>query len=159
MNDLLFRDDNQLYFIELSKEVYMQMLQYCDQASPNETGGILIGRYSSDLKTAYIMQITPAPEDSKQMTDQFYRGVNGLQAILDVAWDEGQHYLGEWHSRPNGSSFPSEIDKKQMIDLSHNKQLKCPEPILVVVGRNKNIWDLSIHLYTNDQEIGVKVYE
>lgn len=147
---------NLIYFIELSKEAYMQMLQYCDQAAPDETGGILIGKYSSDCKTAHIMQITPAPECSKQTKCQFHRSSNGLKEILDAAWDEGQYYLGEWHSRPTGSSFPSEIDKKQMIDLSHNKQLKCPEPILVVVGGNKDTWDLSVHLYVNDQEIGVK---
>lgn len=159
MSNLLFQDNDQLYSIKFSENAYIQMLQHCNESTPYETGGILIGNYSFDQRTANIMQITSAPKNSKRSMSRFHRSSNGLREILDAAWNQGQYYLGEWHYHPNGSSLPSSIDKKQMIDLSHAKQLKCPEPILVVVGRSKNIWNISVRLYVNDQEIVMKIYE
>ena len=76
-----------------------------------------------------------------------------MKKVLDRAWKQGQYYLGEWHYHPYALSFPSSADKKQMMDLSQNKQLNCPEPILVIIGGHKGNWNISVRLYVNHQEI------
>lgn len=83
----------------------------------------------------------------------FYRGIDGLKRILDLAWDQGQYYLGEWHYHPNASSAPSNIDKNQMIVLSQDQKLKCPEPILIIVGGYQDSWNINARLFVNKQEI------
>ena len=68
-------------------------------------------------------------------------------------WNQGQYYLGEWHYHPNASSLPSGIDNKQMIKLSRDKKLNCPEPILIIIGGYKDNWSINARLYVNSEEI------
>ena len=65
MDNLLFQDNSRIYYINLSREAYEQMLLYCNESNPYETGGILIGNYSLDQTTANILQITPPPKKLK----------------------------------------------------------------------------------------------
>ena len=76
-----------------------------------------------------------------------------MKKILDLAWDQGQYYLGEWHYHPNVSSTPSKTDKKQMIILSQDSKLKCPEPILIIVGGYQDHWNVNARVFANNQEI------
>ena len=68
-------------------------------------------------------------------------------------WNQGRYYLGEWHYHPNTSSLPSGIDNNQMIKLSRDKKLNCPEPILIIIGGYKDNWSINARLYVNSQEI------
>lgn len=153
MDNLFFQDVNQLYSIKLEKNVYEQILYYCAISNPYETGGILIGNYSSNQVTANILQTTPPPKNSRHAKHSFHRSSRGLKKILDTAWNQGQYYLGEWHYHPNASSIPSNIDRNQMIVLSRDKKLKCPEPILIIIGGYKGNWNINVRLYVSGQEI------
>lgn len=153
MDNLFFQDNSRLYSINLSKEAYKQMLCYCNKANPYETGGVLIGNYSSNQAVANILQITPPPKNSKHAKCNFHRGSSGLKKVLDEVWKQGQYYLGEWHYHPNASSLPSSLDRSQMIRLSQDKRLNCPEPILIIIGGSKDNWNLNVRLYVNNQEI------
>lgn len=153
MDNLFFQDKNRIYKINLKKEAYEQMLYYCNESNPYETGGILIGNYSLDQTTANILQITPPPKNSKHSKCKFHRSSSGLKKILDATWNQGQYYLGEWHYHPNSLSFPSSTDKTQMMSFSQNKQLNCPEPILIIIGGYKDNWNINVRLYVNSQEI------
>lgn len=153
MNNLFFQDKNQIYTIKLKKEVYEQMIFYCNKANLYETGGILIGNYSLKQTTANILQITSPPKNSKYKKCKFHRSSIGLKKILDDAWNQGKYYLGEWHYHPYSSSIPSDVDKKQMIALSQDQKLKCPEPILIIIGGHKENMNISVRLYVNKQEI------
>ena len=153
MNNLFFEDKEQLYGVKLDAMVYEQMLNYCAISNPYETGGILIGSYSSNQVIANILQITPPTKNSKHSKSTFYRGAVGLKKILDLAWVQGQYYLGEWHYHPNALSLPSDTDKKQMIMLSQDQKLKCPEPILIIIGGCQVDWTISARLFVNKQEV------
>lgn len=153
MDKMLFQDENKIYTITISKNVYEEMLCHCDKANPYETGGILIGNYSDDQTTANIIQITSVPKKSKHFKYNFYRSSKGLKEVLDLLWDKGQYYLGEWHYHPNSSAEPSNVDKKQMLKLSQDKKLNCPEPILVIIGGNNVGWEKSVRIYVNNKEL------
>jgi integrative and conjugative element protein (TIGR02256 family) len=129
------------------------MLIHCAISNPFETGGILIGNYTPNQLTAHILQITLPPKNSRLSKRAFYRGINGLKGGLDSAWNKGQYYLGEWHYHPNSSAMPSNIDKNQMIGLSQDPKLKCPEPILVIIGGYPDHWSVSARIFVKKQEI------
>ena len=150
MDNLFFQDTNQSFSINIEKKAYEQMLHYCVISNPYETGGILIGNYSSNQATANILQITPPPKNSRHAKYNFWRSSRGLKGTLDTAWKDGQYYLGEWHYHPNAPADPSNTDIKQMITLSNNKKLKCPEPILIIIGGNSNNWKISISVFSNN---------
>lgn len=153
MDKLLFQDQNQLYNVMLDTMAYEQMLFYCAQSNPFETGGILIGNYSLDKVMANVLKITLSPKSSKLSKFSFHRGIFGLKKTLDLAWNDGQYYLGEWHYHPNSLPSPSNMDKNQMIVLSQEQQLKCPEPILIIIGGCKDDWKIDVRVFVNKQEI------
>ena len=138
-----------------------QELEYihslCMNSYPYETGGILIGRYSDDLKWAEITTITGAPAESKQTLCSFVRSTRGIITKLKRAWQKQQYYLGEWHYHPNASPKPSALDLKTMVNLSKDEDLGCPEPILLVIGGSSSNWLQYIGVYVKEQEI--ELYE
>ena len=40
-----------------------------------------------------------------------------------------------------------------MIVLSQDQKLKCPEPILIIVGGYQDNWNINARLFVNKQEI------
>lgn len=102
-----------------------------------ETGGILVGSYSEAQDTAVITRVTGPPRDSRAGRSFFERGTRGLQALLDRLWrGEPEYYLGEWHFHPGAEAEPSDDDRKQMRSFATCDALRCPEPVLLIVGGN-----------------------
>lgn len=155
MGKLIYVSDNREYAVEIDSNVLNDIFLECKKSSDYETGGILIGNYSDDMRNAVIRSISKAPIDSRSGKASFKRGIKGLIDILNKKWDEsGEYYLGEWHFHPNNSSQPSGTDVRQMKELSRNKRLKCPEPVLLIIGGNNMLgWDTSLHVFQNNTVI------
>lgn len=149
MTDLHFVSPDKLFEVNLRQELYSQMQQYCIKSYPRETGGIIIGNYSNDLKMANINKALGPPQKSIHQRSRFIRSGIGIKQILDFEWEMGNYYLGEWHYHPNASPTPSYPDIKQMMLFSHDKSLNCPEPILLIIGGTKERWLLSAHIICN----------
>jgi hypothetical protein len=78
----------------------------------SETGGILVGRYSDVTNTFFVVDVLPAPADSKFSASKFVLGREGLRPILTdlIEGSGGALYaLGTWHNHLT-SSGPSTID-------------------------------------------------
>lgn len=78
-----------------------------------ETGGILVGRFSEAAQAFYIVDVLPAPEDSRRSAAEFVLGTRGVRAaVKDYA--ESCNYslycLGTWHSHLQASG-PSSQDR------------------------------------------------
>jgi integrative and conjugative element protein (TIGR02256 family) len=110
------------------------MSHYCAVAYPKETGGILIGHYSADLRVAHVTSLSSAPSDSVAKRFSFARGVRGLQELLQRVWRQKNYYLGEWHFHPDAEPSPSGIDSDQMQSIASAISYQCPEPVLLIVG-------------------------
>lgn len=106
-----------------------------------EIGGIICGYYTDDLLQATITEFCKPPKDSIFRRSTFTRGVAGTEKYLKEKWKERQYYLGDWHLHPYSNPIASHQDLKQIEINSKDKQLNCPEPIMVIVGgvNNKNI--------------------
>lgn len=138
--------ENGLY-VSIPQSVINEIIHICQKASPNETGGILIGHYSVDLKEAYIIKATKQSHDSSSGRSWFKRGTKGLKKLLINYWAENQYYLGEWHFHPNNSPYPSETDINQMNIISTNNEFNCPEPILLIIGQIDSKFVVSIQIF------------
>lgn len=107
----------------LYDEWVAQKLYSLREASvPNETGGILLGYHDFLVGTITIVDVLPAPTDSKSDRASFERGVAGIaDAIRNAANRTGGQigYVGEWHSHPPGhSASPSHDDLIQLVHLA-----------------------------------------
>lgn len=132
---MLFQSADRRFGLRLDARDVKKITKLCRRAFPNETGGILIGRYNERHDLAEITGISPPPPDSHQAPTAFYRGVQGLQRCLQRLWHgKRQYYIGEWHFHPLGTPEPSGRDAAQMRDIATAKNYRCPEPVLLIVA-------------------------
>lgn len=134
-DDLWFRSADRTFEVRLGRGALGQMLDLCRRAKRLETGGVLIGRYSSDHRVAHVDVATGPGSDSQAGGTWLVRGVRGLQKILDTFWSQKRgYYIGEWHFHPGAAPSPSRRDVSQMRSIASSDQYHCPEPLLVIIG-------------------------
>ena len=148
-----FQSLNKSYGIRISFENILYIEKLCAMSLPNETGGILIGQYSSDCKWAEITNITKPPVGSIQRRGSFTRSGKTLLPLLDSFWKKDQYYIGEWHFHPYSSPFPSATDLQTMHSLSEEEYLHCPEPILIIVGGKPSAWAYHVSVFASGRQV------
>jgi len=140
---MTFSSLDKKFTVKISEDCIDSILSYIRIAGRYETGGILMGQYSTNLDIATIKNITGPPSDSKGGRTWFKRGIKGLKMIIDRFWEQKTYYLGEWHFHPNAAPNPSLQDKKQMSEIAISPDYNCPEPILLIIGGNYRDYELS----------------
>ncbi len=137
MKRWLARTSDCMYSLAIGAEVLNLLYSMCVKAGHFETGGVLIGRYSPDLTTALVLEATLPPSDSRRGTSWFNRGIAGLHEMLDRRWHSKNrsYYVGEWHFHPAAYVEPSEKDFAQMYRICSDPKYRCPEPVLLILGR------------------------
>ena len=108
------------------------------QRLPKETGGVLIGAYDMHRNNIYIVDAISSPPDSMELQTAYVRGTQGLSEEVQkvrVATAGMLHYLGEWHSHPDGSSLaPSRDDRKLLAWLQEVAEGDGTPTIMAIVG-------------------------
>lgn len=133
--------------IYLNKQLLEEMQIYRQKKLPKETGGVLLGSIDSERKVIYIYDTIPAPEDSKETTSSFERGVEG---VLDEykkyqkITDNQVQYLGEWHSHPKRySSNPSTFDINLFAYLLEKLSRQGYPTIMGIIGDLNSTFTIS----------------
>ncbi|MGI5837792.1 MAG: Mov34/MPN/PAD-1 family protein [Chloroflexota bacterium] len=144
-----FRSDDRRYGLRLPDTEIAKLLKECQAVGENETGGIISGYYTEDLRWAVVTAISAPPIDSSSSKTWFLRGTLGLQKWIDRIWVQRRwYYLGEWHFHPRHAPIPSSDDDDQMRRLARSLLLMCPEPLLVIIGGNPNEkWEVGAYVY------------
>ncbi len=153
---LVFRSENKMFSVSFSGGTIAEMASICHKSPKSETGGILIGRYSKDHTTAIVEQVTGPPPDSQHYFATFFRGIRGLQDLLNLLWSRPKksYYLGEWHYHPLPILTPSGADIEQMKQIAASEKYACPEPILVIIAAPLTTeCTLSVSIYHASGEI------
>jgi integrative and conjugative element protein (TIGR02256 family) len=151
--DFVFWSDDQCFGLRLSSAHFEFMCQLCSASFPNETGGVLIGHYSTARDCACVSSIIPPPKDSVNTPTTFVRGTRGLKALLNKLYrSEGNYYIGEWHFHPNAVPQVSGVDHNQMCRISRSVAANCVEPILLIIGGGPDMpWDPAAYVYPRDK--------
>lgn len=124
------------YGLRLEHEILDRFVEECAASDVFETGGMLVGRYSSNRDCAVVIEVVPPPSDSRRGRTWFERGVRGLSQLLTERWrTKRQVYLGEWHFHPGeDAACASPTDREQIRILARDAAVRCPVPILLVAG-------------------------
>jgi integrative and conjugative element protein (TIGR02256 family) len=154
IRDLTFHTRDRRFGLLVPREQVSEILALCRKAGRNETGGLLIGRYSEQRDLAHVSIVTGPTRDSKGGRTWFQRGVAGLQDLLFHRWSkQNEYYLGEWHSHPWAAPAPSGTDGVQMQGIAHSPAYLCPEPVLLIVGGDPwGQWTLHARVYRRSEE-------
>ncbi len=152
--DLSFRSEDGGFALALPDRARRTMLHACRRADTIEVGGILIGYYGTTLDRAFVTTASSAPRDSRGGPTWFERGTIGLQRRLDRVWRTKKHfYLGEWHYHPHASAEPSLADLAQMAAFAKDPAIRCPEPLLLIVGGNPHAhWNMQAFVFPLERE-------
>jgi integrative and conjugative element protein (TIGR02256 family) len=142
-----FLDEDGGCTVDLPDSVVDRLRTLTRQADRKETGGILIGCYDAAHRSALVSRITGPPRDSVSGPSTFERGTQGLDALLARAWRHRLYYLGEWHSHPEVNPQASEIDALQMSMFASTAGMRCPEPVLLIVGAADVIGHIVCYVY------------
>jgi len=152
-----FRSRDGRYRVVTAGSVIAGMFTLSARGYPNETGGVVTGYYTSDLRSAEITSAEPPPRDSMAGPGWFERGTSGLKPLFRRLWrpasGKRKYYLGEWHSHPGGGLRPSRTDDAQMLAIASGPY-HCPEPLLIVIGgRSQSGWGVSVWVYPNGRRL------
>lgn len=138
--------------IYIKNIAYQKAINLVKETGTKETGGILIGRYSTSLNKVYINELSNPPSDSNAGFCWFNRGIRGLGEYLKKKWvQKDEYYLGEWHFHPANVPEPSKTDIDQLKKISLDTRFQCKEPILIIVSKNNVIYNWNISLLLDSQ--------
>ena len=154
MSSLYYKSPDNLFAIKINENELNRILHICADAQGNETGGLLIGHYNDNHNCAIVTEITGPSTDSSSGKTWFYRGVGGLQNLLNTIWRRRRHYyLGEWHFHPGASPVLSGDDIDAMSNTANSSRYNCPEPILLIIGGNPEFkWSANAYVFPRKQK-------
>ena len=109
--------------IAVSTDLIQGVVDDSREASPLETGGILVGTWDRARKRVYIVGHYAPPPDSVLETCGFVRGAAGVYQTLEAVQRRtagNLTYIGEWHTHPPGHrSQPSAHDRVLLRWIGH----------------------------------------
>ena len=143
-NPQVFRTSDARFSLVIEETLLESLHRLCAASAPLETGGIIIGSYDEQGTTATVIRVKGPSADSRREHARFRRGTLGLQPLLERLWECKEHYLGEWHFHPGAWPNPSSDDIRQMESIAEDRDACCPEPLLIVVGRNRSV---TVHVF------------
>lgn len=142
--------------VKLPESIYEEVQKCIEKFYPNECGGIFVGTIDNG-NTAVISEMM-LPKKFRSTPIYFVRVADLLNKWLEKIFqrDGGNTiYLGEWHSHPNGSPYPSNTDLKAMEDIANNNDVRISTPLLLIVAYNGEVYKEKIYIY---QENNLKPY-
>ena len=150
MNNTLAYRNLQLNF---SEKLISDLSEIAIKAYPNEIGGLLIGKYSADLKSLNVTEFL-LPTNYHSSPISFIRNIDSLISKLKALFSVNKHYIGEWHTHPDGSSQYSTTDLNAMINIANTDSVSIENPILLIVALSSNkIEEYTFYHYKEKQLI------
>lgn len=103
------------------------------EASPLETGGILLGHDFGD-----VLQVTVAGDpgpNAQRRRDRFLRDRDHAEHLAADAWEADRaQWIGEWHTHPTTPPVPSPIDLASYARHLQDPDLSFDRFLSVIVG-------------------------
>lgn len=130
--------------LDISDDVVRRIRDEIAAYSAVETGGLMVGTCNSRLRAITVVDILPAPEDSKRSAALFVLGTRGLKKLVGQRYRESGGSLfdvGTWHSHL-ADQGPSALDWKTAKSLAEERPppavlLICtPKRFLAITGTN-----------------------
>ncbi|MEW6159927.1 MAG: Mov34/MPN/PAD-1 family protein [Verrucomicrobiota bacterium] len=125
----------------LSNEVRQAMLLEAEAQYPRETGGVLMG-YWTTHGVVITDVIGPGPHAIHGRS--FFSPDYGFQEqeIARIYKSKGRivTYLGDWHSHPDGPEFLSKLDLATLNRIASCREARAASPVMLLVCGNPDDW-------------------
>ena len=155
---MIFTDSINGVDLEIEVGVVKSIQDFAKASYPNESGGFLVGNYSSDMKRAVVKEMI-IPEKFISTPVSFQRDTVGMNKVWEDLFNNGLIYLGEWHSHPNGTAFYSNTDKRALINIAESDSVTIANPIMVIFSLNEDeIKEIRAYYYRKGEIIEYEQY-
>lgn len=155
---MIFTDSINGVDLEIEVGVVKSIQDLAKASYPNESGGFLVGNYSSDMKRAVVKEMI-IPEKFISTPVSFQRDTVGMNKVWEDLFNNGLIYLGEWHSHPNGTAFYSNTDKRALINIAESDSVTIANPIMVIFSLNEDeIKEIRAYYYRKGEIIEYEQY-
>ena len=138
--------------LSIDDSLIQHMAELAIKHYPNEYGGILLGRYSSDLQCLQVHQYLLI-DSYYSNSVEFVRQCSYTQEYFNHIFQEnGLYYVGEWHSHPDSSAWFSVTDLQAMrnIALCHTVQLENPRLLILSISE-KILLDFNFFIFNENR--------
>ncbi len=118
-----------------------QLVEALQQAGDREIGGILMGEHV-DIDEFHVIDLTI--QTRKGTLVSFIRLVTSAVTALKKFFERTDkdytrfNYLGEWHSHPSFTTFPSEKDMRSMVEIIKDKEVNTNFVVLIIFKLNEH---------------------
>lgn len=144
--------------IQIDNDLYQELSDKAMFAYPNETGGLLVGRYNASKDCVTIVKnIVPTKIESNRTS--YYRSVEGMDDEWRKLSEEGLHYVGEWHSHPGGSVMFSSCDEAALKSLQKDEGVTIKKTVMLIISTSKHqIRNIGVYCY-DDKDDSIITFE
>jgi integrative and conjugative element protein (TIGR02256 family) len=98
-----------------------------------EAGGQLFARYHGPR---ILVELATGPRPGDRRTRHSYRpDPVAEQQEIDACFAKGLHFIGDWHSHPEGVPAPSHVDEESIAECVRKSSHGLNGFVLIVVGR------------------------
>lgn len=116
---------------------------------PNETGGLLVGRYNETLNEL-VIESTIQPTFIESTPTSYSRKVDGMEEVWKHLSELGQFYVGEWHSHPRGTTNYSDWDKDALLSIYRDKGVNIKKPVMVILSNDDcGLNDIGVYCFND----------
>jgi len=117
--------------------------RYC---CSREAGGQLFGKVSPGAWTV-VLATGPRPSDRRTKWS-FQPDRSAERHEIRRLFEKGLHYLGDWHTHPQGRPRPSQTDLKSMKEMIAKSHYELEGFLMVIVGTSRPPEGLWVSLHT-----------
>lgn len=121
--------------IILSDSVLDLFSEYRQKGDQPEAGGMLFVRF--EFPNIIVEKASPPAKEDKRWRTLFIPCRKIQRRYIKQKYDEGLHFVGEWHTHPQDTPTPSSLDLSSMEDSFAKSQheLKCF--IMIIAGNSQ----------------------
>lgn len=99
-----------------------------------EIGGQLFARVDGDVFKIEVATVTKG--NSKRARFRFWPDRRAEKADIERLFDQGLHYVGDWHTHPEPNPSPSSTDEAEMVSIFQRSTHELDAMVLVIVGQS-----------------------
>lgn len=103
---------------------------------PKETGGVLIGHWTSEAEVVISDIVGPGPKAEHSRYSFTPDNDFHIQEIARYfhASEGVQTYVGDWHTHPDAEAYLSPLDRKTLRKIAYFKPAQTNRPLMLVLG-------------------------
>jgi integrative and conjugative element protein (TIGR02256 family) len=131
---LIYRGSNTGVLISLSTDVLVHFHAHRQIKHNYEVGGQLFARFPSSGLVAIEKVSGPRKTDSK-ILNIFKPDIKLEQQEINDYFEQGYHFVGDWHTHPEKYPSPSVVDSTNIGNIFQKSKHTLNNFVLIIVGQ------------------------